>query len=246
LYQACGFWKCRIQYRQQQRTLQTKIDVQERHQREKFERRVRVLRDKAAGLLGITSPERFIPAVIPAIQRPATCLPQERRSSLGDHLRKLIVEAHDKRIVSSGDRPDNATLVVASNADSNPHPIVQEACTMCHGNCCTNGGDNAYLTAKTIIRYSNEHPELEAHEVRATFLSHVEERTIENSCIYHGENGCSQPRDVRSTTCNEFECAGLGQLLKKLSGPDPHQIFLVAAEKNQVVRYAFMHVIGQI
>jgi len=241
LYQTCDFWKCRAQRRQQQRTLRKKIDERERHQREKFERRTHLLRDKAAGLLGIDDPERFVPAVIPATQRPVTCLPQERRSALDDHLKSLIAEAHEKRKASPGDRSDDAAPTVALEANSKPLPIVQEACATCQGNCCISGGDNAYLTAKTIIRYSNEHPDLEPHEVRDAFLSHVEERTIENSCIYHGQNGCGLPRDARSTTCNEFECIGLRRLLKKLSGSGPHRVFLAAAEKNQVVRYTFLN-----
>ena len=242
LYQTCDFWKCRVQHRRQQRTLRTEIDEHERRQREEFERRVCLLRDKAAVLLGIDRPERFVPAVVPGTQRPVTCLPQERRSALDDHLKSLIAEAHEKRKASPGDRQDDATPTAVSNVDSNPLPIVQEACTTCRGNCCITGGDNAYLTVKTILRYSNKHPELEAHEVRDAFLSYVEERTIENSCIYHGKNGCCLPRATRSTTCNEFECAGLRRLLKKLSGPGPHRVFLVAAEKNQAVRYAFVRV----
>ncbi len=242
LYQTCDFWKCRVQHRRQQRTFRTEIDEHERRQREEFERRVCLLRDKAAGLLGIDGPERFVPAVVPAFQRPITYLPQKRRFALGDHLKSLIAEAHEKRKVSPDDHPDNAAPTIAPDANSKPLPIVQEACTTCRGSCCISGGNRAYLTVEMILRYSNEHPEFEAHKVRAVFLSHVGERTIENSCIYHGKNGCGLPRDMRSTTCNEFECARLRRLLKKLSGPGPHLVFLVAAEKSRVVRYAFVHI----
>ncbi len=96
LYQTCDFWKCRAQHRRQQRTSREETDERERRQREEFERRVRLLRDNAAGLLGIDNPERFVSAVVPAIQRPVTCLSQERLSALDDHLKSLIAEAHEK------------------------------------------------------------------------------------------------------------------------------------------------------
>ncbi len=242
LYQTCDYWKCRTQHRQQQRMLQTKLDEHEQRQRNEFERRVCLLRNKAACLLGIDEPERFVSAVIPATQCPVTYLPQERRSAIGDHLEKLIIEAHKKRIVSPNDCQDEGTKAAKSHVDQTPLSIVQEACAMCRGNCCLNGGDRAYLTVETILRYSADHPELESHEVRTVFLLHVEERTTENSCIYHGKNGCHLPRAARSTTCNEFECAALKQLLTKLSGPGPYRVFLVATQKNRVIRYAFVHV----
>ncbi len=242
LYQTCDFWKCRAQHRCQQRTLRKETDERKRRQREEFTRQVGLLCVNAAGRLGIDRPESFLPAVVPSIQRPVTRLSQERLSALDDRLKSLIAVANEKRKASPGDHPDEAIATIASDANAKPLPIVQEACAMCRGRCCVNGGNSAYLTQEVISRFLSRHPELGPNEVHGLFMSHVEEHTIENSCIFHGKKGCSLPRALRSDTCNLFECAGLRRLQPKFSGPGPHRVFFVASENNRVVRYAFRFV----
>jgi hypothetical protein len=34
----------------------------------------------------------------------------------------------------------------------------------------------------------------------------VPERSVEHSCIYHGEHGCALPRELRSHICNSYYC----------------------------------------
>ena len=81
--------------------------------------------------------------------------------------------------------------------------------------------------------------------MRDAFLSYVEERTVENSCIFHGTNGCSLPRDARSTVCNAFECANIRQMLNRLARLQPQAVFLAAMEKNTVIRIAFVDPSGE-
>jgi hypothetical protein len=242
LFQTCEFWKCKLQHRQQRRKLKKEIDERQHRQQEKFKRRVRLLRDKAAGLLGVDGPERFVCAVVPALQRPVTPLPEERRSVLGDHLRELIAEIHEKRIAYPDDPPYESEEAAVHNENSKPLPIVAQACATCQGNCCVQGGDRAYLDVETILRFLKKHPELKAADLVEWFLSHVEAHTYEDSCIYHGVNGCTLPRDARSSTCNGFECTGVRRLMERLTGQGPHRAFLIAAKNNQAVRYNFVQV----
>ena len=241
LFQTCDFWKCRAEHRRQQRALRKEREERQRREQKEFEKQMRLLREQAAGLLGIDGPERFVPAVVPAAERPVTCLPPERRAALGDHLVQLIAEAQEKRNGSPGGRQGDGTPAVPADADSKPPPILEDACATCQGYCCVRGGDRAYLDVETILRYRDEHPELQAPKVLAGFLSRVQESTCEDSCVYHGENGCSLPRHMRSTTCNGFECRGLRRLREAFSGPGPHRVFLVGLKGSQVVRYAFVH-----
>ncbi len=242
LFQTCDCWKCRAQHRRQRRELKKETDRRQRRQQEKFNRRVRLLREKAAGVLGVDGPERFVSAVIPALRRPVTPLPEERRLALGDHLRGLIDEAQEKRIGSPGNSPYESEPAVVLSGDSRPLPVAVKACATCQGYCCVNGDDRAYIDVEAILRCLKKHPELEATDVVAFFLSYVEAYTYKDSCIYHGVNGCSLPRDVRSSTCNGFACTGMGRLIERLTDQRPHQAFLIAAEKNQVIRYDFVHV----
>jgi hypothetical protein len=242
LFQSCEFWKCQAQNRRQRRELKKEIDERQHRQQQEFQSRVRLLRDKAAGLSGVDGPERFVSAVVPALWRPVTRLPEERRSGIGNHLNGLIAEVHENRIAYPDDPPYESEPTAVHNENSKPLPVVAQACATCQGNCCVQGGDRAYLDVETILRFLKKHPELEAADLAESFLSHVEEYTYENSCIYHGVNGCSLPRDARSTTCNGFECAGVRLLMERLTDQGPHRTFLIAAEKNQVVRYDFVHV----
>ncbi len=240
LYQTCDFWKCRVEHRRQQRTLQTKIDVHERRQREKFEKQVFRLRNKAASLLGIGRPEIFEPVVVPATERPLTPLPQERRSALSNHLKGLLSETQANPILVRDDGRGGTVPTDIPDVNANPLPIIQVACATCRGSCCNSGGDRAYLTGETILSYWKRYTELEPHEIRAAFLAYTAEDTVEDSCIFHGINGCCLPREARSATCNEFKCADLNRLPQKLSGPGPHPVFLMAVRKTQAVRYAFV------
>lgn len=244
LFQACSSWKCRTKQRGKQRALQKKNDGRDLRHRREFERRVSLLRHKAAGLMGIDSPGNYLPVVIPATQNPVTGYSKERLKLLKNHLKKIILEIQDYRSIAATDQEisarQEADQEVSINAGSNPHPIIREACAMCRGRCCINGKEHAYLSPKTIQRYAKRFPQLEDHRLCADFVSYVEEDAIDNSCIYHGKMGCSLPRDARSNTCNEFECPGLRRLQHKLSAAGPHKIFLVAAIKNRAIRYAFI------
>lgn len=242
LFQTCDLWECRAQHRRHQRALQKKIDERRCHQQEKIERRVRLLREKAAGLLGIDGPERFMCAVVPALKRSVTRLPNKRRSALGNHLRGLIAEVNKKRIGFPGNPPYESEQAVVPNGSLRPLPVVAQACATCQGYCCVGGGDRAYLDVETVLRCLKKYPEFEATDMIAFFISYVEAYTYKDSCIYHGANGCSLPRDVRSSTCNGFECTGIRMLIERFTGLRPHRAFLVATEKNQVIRYEFVHV----
>jgi CDGSH-type Zn-finger protein len=242
LFQTCDFWKCQAQHRRQRRELKKEMEKRRQRQQENFKRRVRLLRNKAAGLLGVDGPERFVCAVVPALQRPVSPLPEERRPTIGNHLNGLIAEIREKQIAYADDPPYESEPAAVHNGNSEPLPVVGQACAACQGNCCVQGGDRAYLDVETIPRFLKKHPELEAADLVEWFLSHVEAYTYEDSCIYHGVNGCSLPRDARSTTCNGFECTGVRRLKERLTGQGPHRAFLIAAEKNQAVRYDFVHV----
>lgn len=242
LFQTCDSWRCRAQHRRQQRSLKKEIDERQRRQQEKLKRRVHLLRDKAAGLLGVDGPERFVCAVVPAIRNPVVRLQNERRTALGDHLGRLIAGVRKRRVGSPGNPQHESEPAVTVNGTSNPLPVAAQACAICQGYCCAKGGDQAYLNKETILRCLLKHPELGVTDVAAFFLSHLEKYTYKDSCIYHGENGCSLPRNVRSGTCIGFECTGVRRLIERLTGRGPHRAFLVAAENSQAVRYRFVQI----
>lgn len=239
-YRTCDNWKCRnMRWRRQHADRERRNERVRRHNKS-FEERVYVLRDRAAVLQGIENQESYTPALVPALQRALTRLPDVRRSALSDHLNGLIAEARKEPMVSTDERLFGAENGVVPEMDSLSFSVAENACGTCRGFCCVNGRDHAYLTVETINHCWENYPQLEAHDVHSVFLSHIKEWTFENSCIFHSQNGCSLPRELRSNTCNEFGCHQLNQLLKRMQRVKSHQTFYIAMEKRIVVRYTFV------
>jgi hypothetical protein len=239
LFQTCEFWKCRVEHRSKQRALRKEVEERQRREREEFERRIGLLRAEAARRLGIDDPQSYVPAAIPAAECGLGDVAPQRPAALGRHLEQRIAEALEKR---NGSPPEGRDDADPSPPGEGPGPILQRACATCRGACCRRGGEEAYLSAKTVLGYLERRSDADATGVLQAYLSRVPERSCEDSCIYHGENGCVLPREMRSSICNGFECTGLQRLREKLSGPGPHRVFLVALKDSRVVRFEFVHV----
>lgn len=240
LFQTCDFWKCRVEHRRKQRELGVRRAEEYHRRREELARRLRLFRDEVAVSLGIGEPERFVPAAVPAAERPISRLPQGRLSALGDHLGQLISDARQDRGESAGDGCDRQAPMAAAEGDCMRVSILEQACAICRGCCCLSGEDLAYLDKGTMSSYLDEHPQYDSPQVISEFLSHVPQSTCKDSCVYHGEEGCGLPREMRSSVCNKHECAHLGWLEESLKGLPAYRVFLVGMRGPRVVRYAFV------
>jgi hypothetical protein len=87
--------------------------------------------------------------------------------------------------------------------------VAQTACAMCNGWCCKGGGDHAYLDEQTLARVRAEQPELDARAVLMLYIRRLPQAGYQGSCVFHGEQGCTLPRSLRSDVCNAYFCAGL-------------------------------------
>ncbi len=84
--------------------------------------------------------------------------------------------------------------------------LFQTACGMCRGECCTKGGNEAYLNLDVLERFAEMKQFTTVEEVIDAYLAKIPLVTVEGSCIYHGETGCGLSREMRSVTCNSFLC----------------------------------------
>jgi hypothetical protein len=87
--------------------------------------------------------------------------------------------------------------------------VAQTACSLCKGWCCKGGGNHAYLDEPTIARVRSERPELNALAVARLYSERVPSVGYEGSCIFHGRQGCTLDRPLRSDVCNSYFCGGL-------------------------------------
>jgi len=247
LFGTCEFWKCRIEHRRKQRELQKRREEEYRLRRKEYRRRrkefstrMRPFRDEVAVSRGIGEPEVFVPVAVPAAERPISPLPKERLSALADHLTQLVGHSGADREESAPHRRNDGTPTAAGAGDCPRVSILEQACALCQGYCCLCGEDPAYLDGKVMSGYLDQYSEYAPSEVIRGFLSFVPENTCKDSCVYHGEEGCGLPREMRSSVCNGFECVELRWLREVLSGSDPYRVFLIGMQGHRVVRCAFV------
>ncbi len=236
LFQSCDFWKCRAERRRSVRVARAEAEARQRREREQFERRLRQVRDAAARLCEIEGPEKYVPMTVPALGRPSSPPQPERCEALREHLIARAIEAREASIAGG----EETTEVSPDASTSPPLAILERACALCGGFCCSQGGNTAYQDAESMARFMASHPDLEPSEVADAYVARIPRITCEDSCIFHTAEGCGLPRELRARICNTFECVGLRQLRERLPAAGPLPVFLVAEEASRVVRYAFV------
>lgn len=207
----CGDWRCRQAWLQ---AIWRAREESQRREREAADRRwlsAAEERDRLAAVAGISPPALPLPVPVPANLRGLTRLPASRIQAFRENLRQAIRTA-----MELCGPPNHAGQPLARGAgDASWTLILSTACTVCQGRCCACGGDHAYLSAETVRRYLAEHPEAREDQVFEAYNRCLREVTFENSCVYHQPDGCGLPRDMRSATCNSFECVEIRDLQRR-------------------------------
>jgi hypothetical protein len=173
-------------------------------------------------------------ALIPASARPATLLPAGRRRLFREHLAALLqrmTETHGafSAPLPPDEQPDPAQFHAVP-------PSTNAACSTCRGHCCGWGGTHAFIDEATLQRFATAHPALDSKGMLRAYTSHMPKRSMKHSCVFHGEQGCSLPREMRSAICNTYRCKGLQQLQEVRA----KQVLLIAIQDDVVVRSALL------
>lgn len=112
-----------------------------------------------------------------------------------------LEEAFARREVEAGDEPLALTAT----------------CIACGGNCCTRGlAHHAYLTPTDIAYFRHRRPDATPASIFAYYMSHLPARSLARSCLYLTDTGCAQPRELRSVTCNRFQCGPRKDMMEQL------------------------------
>ncbi len=115
---------------------------------------------------------------------------------------------------------------------------IEAACMLCHGHCCLNGGpSNAFLTVEDVNRYRRENTNASRQDVRDTYFAMMPEETVLLSCVFHGPEGCTMPRTMRSDLCNSAVCSSQRHLIDGEAAGDEAAV-LVAEFRNRPVAVA--------
>ena len=110
---------------------------------------------------------------------------------------------------------------------------IEAACMLCHGHCCLNGGpSNAFLTVEDINRYRRANAHATRKDVRDAYFALMPEETVLMSCVFHGSEGCTMPRRMRSDLCNSALCSSQRHLIDGEAAGDRAAV-LVAEFRNR-------------
>lgn len=144
-------------------------------------------------------------------------LPAAEREEQARHLQGLVAELERTPVAAAAEAPP-ATV----------EPLTQGLCTFCRGRCCRYGrGHHAFITAALLQRWLQHHPGATPQQAADDYLARVPRRHVENSCLHHGAQGCTLPREMRSDICNRYACDGLVQAEERVGAGAPQG--LVAA-----------------
>jgi hypothetical protein len=126
-------------------------------------------------------------------------------------LRKHLVES--MRGEREMKRPDRAASPVRPEPDGFAGQVARTACRLCKGWCCKGGEEHAYLDERAMARVRRARPELDARAVLRLYSERIPSVGYRESCVFHGPEGCTLPRDLRSDVCNSYFCSGLGHVV---------------------------------
>jgi hypothetical protein len=160
--------------------------------------------------------------VVPGFDAAMQPMTQQRRDNLRAHLEEVLSVTSSELVEDSTVHRSNAT-----------QQVINAACATCRGYCCRKGGDSAYIKPETIARVRQHHPDLSNEAIASMYVNAVPEIVTANSCIFHGNQGCTLPRDFRADICNDYHCPPLEAWLSSASRL---AVAVVAVEGVQVVR----------
>ena len=145
---------------------------------------------------------------VPLNERRLAWISPERRRRLQ---RNLVEAMRGMRVMKD---PRRNASPVRAEPEGIAGRVARAACTICKGWCCKSGGEHAFLDERVVARVRNAAPELDARAVLGRFMACVPEEGYYNSCIFHGLQGCTLERTLRSDVCNSFFCTALGNFVK--------------------------------
>lgn len=184
-------------------------------------------------------------AMVPANTRETTALPVATRQSFLDRLettvRRVFQDAPASAVDGAGGMAGEMAMAAADAADSPAMAaVLGRSCATCRGECCTAGGDHAFLRDDSIARVRREQPALDAAAMLARYADYLPARHYRGSCVYHASDGCTLPRELRSNLCNRYVCGGLTQLRSALAGSASPSAFVAATDSVHLRRMALV------
>jgi hypothetical protein len=172
---------------------------------------------------GVADDDYSEPVMVPRSDRALTPTSPERARRLREHLMITLREMKDREHSVSPPRTEPEGFAAR---------VAHAACSLCQGWCCKGGGDHAFLDEPTIARVCRERPGLDAHAVARLYAGRVPDVGYEGSCVFHGRQGCTLDRSLRSDVCNSYFCSGLHSFMTGGDAATP--VVVIAGEGDKI------------
>lgn len=160
-----------------------------------------------------------------------------RMTALPATLRRAHLQYLETLVRSAPEADDEAPA-----ADPAPgSPVTGRVCGFCTGRCCHLGGERqAFLRRQQLVRWVAAHPGTTLADATADYARHLPRRHAQGSCVYHGPQGCTLPRDMRADICNTYLCEPLKVVRQRADEGAPEGSVLAMARQTRVLRAAWV------
>lgn len=185
-------------------------------------------------------------AMLPANTRETAPVPAELRANFLGRLRSAIAAdapAHQERTAALAPAipiTSHALTGATTDREQEIDAIFGMGCATCRGECCTAGGNHAFLRGESIPRIREAHRHLDDDALVAEYEASIPVRHYRGSCVFHTIVGCALPRTLRSDLCNRYVCGGLTQLRQALETANENTAFIGAADSVHLRRMALV------
>jgi hypothetical protein len=166
----------------------------------------------------VPDPEAWPVTPIPAQHRNLGPTPATRRQAFIAHLDGLLAGVEG---------PAQRGEITHYELSAEVERLSIQGCIGCRGACCQTGSTHAWLTLKDVRRLQEAQGNPSAEEFRNGYLAHLDGPRYLESCVFHGEQGCVLPREMRSERCNAHWCGELRQLQRSQVAGTPPRAFMV-------------------
>jgi hypothetical protein len=173
----------------------------------------------------VVADDDTLSVMVPRNDKVAVPISRERVRRLCKH---LIVTLRELRIMKD---PEHSVSPLRPEPEGFAARVARTACSLCKGWCCTNGADHAFLHQGTIARVHRARLALDVRTVLRLYIDRVPEVGCEGSCIFHGKQGCTLDRSLRSDVCNSYFCGGLHVYVRDGDTVTPTIIIVGAGDK---------------
>lgn len=173
-------------------------------------------------------------------------LSQERIEKYKAHLTETIAEAFKYQSVADVPNDNNQEAhekLLAKEQRFAKQPrlkaISDHFCMICKGGCCSRGREHAYISVSSIRRLLDAQPDYTEETLLQEYLAKLGETSSVNACINQTNTGCALPRELRSSTCNQFHCASVTKYQDKISSDDEIGPVVVVQRVNALWNHSY-------